>query len=137
MKAAGGNAISTESKNRFNHYLGIEIQHLDDQGCKAALKIRPDFYNSIDGVVHGGVTSTLADVAMGYAAAPHVDGVQQCVTVESKISYLAPARGDLLLAESKVIKRGSKIIVMEARITTGDGELVAVALGTYARVKPK
>lgn len=124
-----------KTKNRFNQYLGIEIERLDESGCRAVLRIRPEMFNSIDGVVHGGVTSTLADVAMGHGAAPHVDGVQQCVTVESKINYLAPARGDLLIAESKVVKRGGKIIVMEAEITTGDGELVAVALGTYARVK--
>lgn len=128
---------SLETKNRFNHYLGIEIQRVDDEGCVATLKIRPEFYNSIEGVVHGGVTSTLADVAMGHGAAPHVDGVQQSVTVESKINYLAAAKGDLLIAESRVLKRGAKIIVMEARVTTGEGELVAIALGTYARVTLK
>lgn len=137
MNSAGGNLVSFETKNRFNHYLGIEIERIDEYGCTAILKIRPELYNSIDGVVHGGVTSTLADVAMGHGAAPHIDGVQQCVTVESKVSYLAPAKGDLLVAESKVLKRGSKLIVMEAHVTTGGGELVAVALGTYARVKPR
>ncbi|MCP3772756.1 PaaI family thioesterase [Paenibacillus sp. MZ04-78.2] len=120
--------------NRFNHYLGIEIAQVDENSCTAVLKIRPELYNSMEGVVHGGVTVTLLDVVMGYAAAPHVDGVQQCVSVESKINYLAPVRGDFLKAESKVLRRGGKIIVMEARATTDDGTLVAVALGTYARV---
>ncbi|MBO8162571.1 MAG: PaaI family thioesterase [Brevibacillus sp.] len=128
--------MTSSSKNRFNHYLGIEICHADENGCRAALKIRPELYNSIEGVVHGGVTATLADVVMGHAAAPHVDGVQQCVTVESKIHYLAPARGELLVAESGVLKRGGRLIVMEARVTC-DGELVAYATGTYARVKQK
>ena len=91
----------------------------------------------MEGVVHGGVTATLADVAMGHGAAPPVNGLQQCVTVESKINYLAPARGDRLIAEAKVIKRGLKIIVMEARVRTGDRKLVAVAVGTYARIQPK
>lgn len=126
-----------ESKNKFNHYLGIEIEHQDEESCTAILMIRPELYNSIEGVVHGGVTSTLADVAMGHAAAPHVDGVQQCVTVESKINYLSPARGEYLRAKSKVIKRGGKIIIMQAEVTTDDGTLVAIALGTYARVGSK
>lgn len=136
MKNAGGPSTNHIAKNRFNHYLGIEIERLDEEGCTASLTIGPEFYNSMEGVVHGGVTATLADVAMGHGASPPINGLQQCVTVESKINYLAPARGDRLIAESKVIKRGSKIIVMEARITTGDGKLVAVAVGTYARVKP-
>jgi len=125
--------VTEEIKNRFNHYLGIEVLHRDDEGCKVALTIRPDLYNSIEGVVHGGVTATLADVAMGHGAAPHVDGVQQCVTVESKIQYLYPARGERLEAESRVLKRGKNLIIMEARVTC-DGKLVACATGTYARV---
>lgn len=126
-----------DTKNRFNQYLGIEIFRVDENGCAAQLKIRPEFYNSMEGVVHGGVTSTLADVVMGHGAAPHVDGVQQSVTVESKINYLAPAKGNVLMAESKVLKRGGRIIVMEARVTMEDGTLAAVAMGTYARVSPK
>ncbi|MEB3101488.1 PaaI family thioesterase [Ferviditalea candida] len=126
-----------QENNRFNKYLGIEFLRVDEDGCTARLKIRPEFYNSMEGVVHGGVTSTLADVVMGHAAAPHADGVQQSVTVESKINYLAPAKGSVLMAESKVLKRGGRIIVLEARVTSDDGTLVAVALGTYARVSPK
>ena len=129
--------IKLQNKNRFNQYLGIEIQRVDNTGCTAVLKIRPELYNSIDGIVHGGVTSALADTAMGFGAAPHVDGVQQCVTVESKISYLAPAKGELLIAEANVIKRGGKLVIMEAKVMTDQGDLVAVALGTYAVVKPK
>ncbi|MFD2370532.1 PaaI family thioesterase [Brevibacillus sp. GCM10020057] len=126
--------MSERIRNRFNDYLGIEVIHRDEQGCKVALKIRPEMYNSIDGVVHGGVTSTLADVAMGHGAAPHIDGVQQCVTVESKIQYLYPARGELLEAQSYVLKSGRSLIIMEARVTC-DGKLVAVATGTYARTQ--
>ncbi|BAU29464.1 acyl-CoA thioesterase [Aneurinibacillus soli] len=121
------------SNNRFNQYVGIVVEHQDEDTCTVVLDIRPEHYNSIEGVVHGGVTSTLADVAMGHAAAPHIDGVQQCVTLESKVNYLAPARGDKLIAQSKVIKRGGRTIVMQAEVRTGEGELVAVALGTYAR----
>jgi len=123
-------------RNRFNDLLGIEIVRLDEDGCVMQLHTHPDLHNSIEGFVHGGVTNTLADAAMGHAAAPPIDGVQQCVTVESKINYLSPAIGELLVAESRVLKRGRNLIVTDARITC-DGKLVAVALGTYARVSPK
>jgi len=128
--------VSVDSKNRFNQHLGIEIVHQDENGCKAVLQIRPEMFNSIEGVVHGGVTATLADVVMGHGAAPHVDGVQQCVTVESRVHYLNPARGSRLEAESKVLKRGKNLITMEARVTC-DGKLVAFATGTYARVNAR
>ncbi|UOF92480.1 PaaI family thioesterase [Fodinisporobacter ferrooxydans] len=124
-----------EIVNRFNDYLGIEFLGLDEFGCKAMIRIRPELMNSIEGMVHGGVTSALADVVMGHGAAPPINGLQQCVTVENKMNYLSPAKGSVLFAESKVIKRGGTLIIMEAQVTTDHGELVAIATGTYARVK--
>lgn len=123
-----------QSLNRFNQLLGIRIEREDEKGCVATIAIRPEHWNSIEGVIHGGVTSTLADVAMGFGAAPHVNGVQQSVTVESKIHYLSPARGKRLTAEANVIKSGKKIIVMESKVFDEEGNLVALATGTYARV---
>lgn len=120
--------------NQFNHYLGIEIMSTEPDRCVVKLPIRDELCNSLKGVVHGGVTSTLVDVAMGHAAAPPVNGVQQCVTIESKIHYLRPAKGAFLQAESKVLQRGEKIIFMEATVTNDQGILVAIASGTYARV---
>jgi len=123
--------------NHFNRYLGIEIVHLDSDRCEAILPIRKELCNSLEGVVHGGVTSSLADVVMGHAADPPINGVQQCVTVENKVNYLRPAKGKFLRAESKVIKRGKKIVVMEATVYTDDGTVVALATGTYARVNAR
>ncbi|WP_232698867.1 PaaI family thioesterase [Brevibacillus daliensis] len=122
-----------QKTNRFNEHVGIEVLHRDDEGCRIALTVRPEHFNSLDNVVHGGVTATLADVVMGHGAAPYLNGVQQCVTVETKINYVAPAKGERLEAVSKVIKSGRKLIIMEARVTC-DGELVAFASGTYARI---
>jgi len=125
------------AKNHFNHFLGIEIIQSESDRCIVRLPIRTELCNSLQGVVHGGVTSTLVDVAMGHAAAPPMDGVQQCVTIESKIHYLRPATGKYLQAVGKVLHRGEKIIVMEASVTNDKGMLVAVASGTYARVNSK
>lgn len=122
------------SNNRFNDYVGIQFLEVNENGCTAILNNREQLHNSMEGVVHGGVTYTLADAVMGYAAAPHVNGVQQAVTVECKINYLRPARGPVLKAVSNVVRRGGKIIVVEAKVMEENGELVAIALGTYARV---
>lgn len=125
-----------ETNNRFSNYLGMKVLNLTETGCTVGMEIHPDLYNSIEGVVHGGATYSLADMAMGHGAAPPIEGVQQCVTLECKINYLAPMKGAYLKAEAKVLKRGGRVIVMEAHVTSEDGMLVAVALGTYARVSP-
>lgn len=126
--------MSFYANNRFNDFVGIKFLEVNENGCTAILENREQLQNSMDGVFHGGVLYTLADAVMGFAAAPHVDGVQQAVTVECKINYLRPARGPVLKAVSSVVRRGGRIIVMEAKVMEEDGELVAVALGTYARV---
>lgn len=123
--------------NRFNEYLGIQVEHTENGECIATLEVKPDLFNSLEGILHGGVTFTLADVAMGHAASPPEEGVQQCVTSELKINYLAPANGNKLIAESKTIKSGKKLVIMQADVKTEDGKLVAIALGTYARINTK
>jgi len=126
--------MSAYANNRFNDYVGIKFLEVSENGCTAILENREQLQNSMDGVIHGGVLFTLADAVMGFAAAPHVDGVQQSVSVECKINYLRPARGPVLKAVSSVVRRGKRIIVMEAKVMEENGELVAVALGTYAKV---
>jgi len=125
--------MSGHSNNSFNNLLGIEYVACEEGRCVVALTVRPELCNSIDGMVHGGVTSTLADVAMGHGAAEHIDGVQQCVTVESQIHYLASARCERLIAEAIPLRVGGRLITMEARVRSESGELIAFACGTYAR----
>lgn len=121
--------------NSFNHFIGIQIVDIHESGCVATLDNRKELHNSIAGVIHGGATYALVDVAMGIGAAPEVDGVQQCVTVECHIHYLLPARAPTLRAEATVLRRGKRLIFMEANVTAEDGTLVATARGTYARVR--
>lgn len=117
----------------FSRMLGIEYEQLDQDHALASLHIRPELCNTL-GILHGGVTSTIADVVMGRAAAPFVDGVQQCVTIEMKVNFIYPVEGSRLIAEATVIKRGKKIIFTEAKLKNDKGNIVATASGTYARV---
>ncbi|MFZ1866785.1 MAG: PaaI family thioesterase, partial [Polyangiales bacterium] len=56
---------------------------------------------------------------------------ESCATVEIKIVYLASAREGELVCETRVIRKGSRIAVLESEVFTGD-RLVAKALGTYS-----
>ncbi|CAM3338875.1 PaaI family thioesterase [Hydrogenibacillus schlegelii] len=125
-----GNRV--ESLNAFNRLLGIRVLEETPDGARAELVVRPEFFNSMEGIVHGGVVATLLDVVMGHAAAPHQDGVQQSVTAEFKVNFLRPATGERLVAASRIVKRGRRLVVATAEAYGGDGALVAVALGTYA-----
>ena len=68
------------------------------------------------GYIHGGVVGMIADAAAGYAASTltaHETGV---LTVEYKLNLLAPAEGQLLIAEGSVIRYGRTLIVTKADV---------------------
>jgi uncharacterized protein (TIGR00369 family) len=68
------------------------------------------------GYIHGGIVGMIADSAAGYAASTltaHETGV---LTVEYKLNLLAPAEGQLLIAEGSVIRYGRTLIVTKAEV---------------------
>jgi uncharacterized protein (TIGR00369 family) len=85
------------------------------------------------GFFHGGGVASLADTAAGYAAYTTMDQDQQPLTVEFKISLLAPAQGQSVEARGRVIKAGRRLRFVQAEvfaIEAGSETLVAIALAT-------
>ena len=90
------------------------------------------------GFFHGGVTAALADNAAGFAGYTLMSEDEQPLSVEFKVSFLAPARGDALEARAKVIRAGRRLkhVNVEVFAIEADTEiLVAVALATVASTK--
>ena len=114
----------------FRDLIGLEL--LDQGDGRATVAITADDRHLNDhGTVHGGVIATLADTAMGMAVAS--DG-QSPVTVEMKVTYVHPGEAGPLQAAALVRKRGKRVTIVEAEVTDGEGELVALALGTFTPV---
>lgn len=92
------------------------------------------------GLVHGGVTATIADIAAGFAGFTLVGPDEHTVTAEIKVSYLRPAKGTMLRAIGSVIKQGRTMHFCEAHVycinEQGDEELIAHATTTMAIIKP-
>lgn len=92
------------------------------------------------GFIHGGVVGMIADSAAGYAASTltaHETGV---LTVEYKLNLVAPAQGQLLIAEGSVIRYGRTLIVTKAdvfAIHDGRKTLCAVMQQTIMAVHGK
>lgn len=92
------------------------------------------------GYIHGGVVGMIADSAAGYAASTltaHETGV---LTVEYKLNLVAPAEGQLLIAEGSVIRYGRTLIVTKAdvfAVKDGKKTLCAVMQQTIMTVHGK
>ena len=68
------------------------------------------------GFFHAGVTSTVADSAGGYAAFTLFPADSSVMTVEFKINLLAPADGERLRAEGRVIRPGRRLTACDVEV---------------------
>lgn len=73
------------------------------------------------GFVHAGAVATIADSAAGYAGLTLMPAGAGVLTAEFKINLLAPAQGDRLIAQGRVIKSGRSLTIAEADVFAEDG----------------
>ena len=89
------------------------------------------------GYIHGGVMATLMDIAGGHAAQTLMGERDSVLTVEFKVNMLAPAQGEALRAEGRVVRSGGTLAVcrMDLFAREGDAETpVCIGQGTYMRM---
>ncbi|WP_404449929.1 PaaI family thioesterase [Sutcliffiella horikoshii] len=86
--------------------------------------------NSLD-ILHGGLTATLLDSAMGTLAFKLIPEDKAAVTTEMKVNYVAKGVGDHFTCVASVIHKGSKLLVMEGKVYRSDGTLIAHATGSF------
>jgi uncharacterized protein (TIGR00369 family) len=118
------------AKIPFNALLGLEILRAHPDGITLRCKIRPDLLNS-HGALHGGVTASLVDAAVGVAIQHRLRGARPISTVELKVSYFLPIMGGALLARAHLLRVGSTLCVGRVDLTDTNGNLVGTAIVTY------
>jgi len=115
----------------FIETLGIEVVGEHDDGVTIECLVRKEFFN-FRGVLHGGLTASVADSAMGIAVSRHYGQDNPVTTVEMKINYLRPVFAGKLVARSRIVHDGKRICVGQVDVYDGEGNRVAVALTTFA-----
>lgn len=114
----------------FANLVGLRPVQLDEGRAVFAVDLRPAHLNP-NGVVHGGVVYTLADTAMGAALVSRLGPGERCATLEIKINYVAPAVAGVIECEARLVERTRRIGVLEARVSDGEGRLIAIATGSF------
>lgn len=112
--------------------LGMREVEPDESGATGlAMEPREDLLQS-ESVIHGGILSTLADTAAAWAVLRDQPMGETLTSIEFKLNFLRPARleGGELLARGRVVRRGSRIAVIDGEVVQG-GEAVARGLFTY------
>jgi uncharacterized protein (TIGR00369 family) len=96
-----------------------------------------DAVSQQQGLFHGGAIGAIGDVAGGYAALSLMPAGSEVVTVEYKINFVRPAKGELLRAEGQVLRAGRSVTVARidvAAIEDGKATVVALLQATFMRV---
>lgn len=88
--------------------------------------------------VHGGVISTMADIAMGFSALTLAEQGKSMVTADLHLSYHRPGQGEKLMVEAWVAKPGNTLYFCEAQLWTLDKNekqtIIAKAFSTMCTV---
>jgi 1,4-dihydroxy-2-naphthoyl-CoA hydrolase len=116
-------------------YLGMRIVRVEPGVAVVEVELRDDLVHGF-GAAHGGVVATVVDQALGSAVFPLVPLGTWPATLEFKLNYLAPVRGGVVRAVSRVVGMTSRTAVVHVDVTNGDRS-VAVALGTISLNPPK
>ena len=121
--------VSQMKRDAFAKHLGIELVEVTPGAAKVRMKVGDEHRNSV-GMVHGGVTFTLADYA--FAAACNSYGTV-AVAVNCHISYLRAPEGDTLVAEATEVSKSRRLGTYAVSVSDGEGNLVATFQGMAYR----
>ncbi|MCJ8169561.1 thioesterase family protein [Atopomonas sediminilitoris] len=129
----------------FNKLLGIELLSIEEDAVEMRVPMRPELVgNYLHGILHGGVTATILDVAGGLMALvgaslknQHLSSSERMArlsklgTIDLRVDYLRPGRGTAFIARATPLRSGNKVAVIRCELHALEGELIAVGTGTY------
>lgn len=117
-------------QDAFSHWLGIEIQEIDAGKAVLSLMVRAEMTNGF-GLAHGGISYSLADSALAFAANAHG---RHSVSIETSIAHTQAAHtGDVLTATATEEHLSHKIGLYRIVIHNQAQQLIAVFKGTVYR----
>ncbi|RBP04084.1 uncharacterized protein (TIGR00369 family) [Roseiarcus fermentans] len=115
----------------FATLLGLEFVSASAAAVTARMVVRPDLC-TLGGTAHGGAIMSLADTLGGALAFVNLpDGGAGTTTVESKTNFVGAAPvGATLVATCAMVHRGRRTQVLQTRVETEGGKLVALVVQT-------
>lgn len=114
----------------FSQWLGIE--RLKDNVGRSVLRmtVRREMLNGF-GIVHGGITFSLADSALAFASNSRG---RHAVSIETSISHIKSLHeGDIITAFAEEESLGEKIAIYRVTVKNQHDETVALFKGTVYR----
>ncbi len=131
----------------FNKVLGIGIESLDYESGEAVtvFDMAPDLVgNYFAGILHGGVISSVIDLTGGLSAliscarqnkGRSIEEISArlagSATIDMRVDYLRPGRGNAFKCKSFIIRAGARIVVTRVDFYNDSKLRIATGTATY------
>ena len=133
------------NKVPFHKLLGLKVSKFDFESAEMTLSWDEKLVgNIIQGSLHGGVTATVLDSIGGLVAVGNFlgrekgqspDYLKKCIsrmgTIDLRIDYLLPGKGEMFTATARVIRAGKRVTVCRMEMHNNQNKCIALGTGTY------
>jgi len=129
----------------FNQALGLELMRLDADYAEISFSNKSMLVgNQAQQILHGGVIASVLDVAAGMVCVSNALTRQESIseadlrqrlsrmgTIDMRVDYLRPGRGERFTATSSLLRAGNKVAVARVELHNQQGDYIATATATY------
>ena len=128
--------IEPNKENPFQDFVGIKLEKVDEVGSYLSLELEPHHFN-LYGIVHGGVYSTILDIAMGIAGgySGKKDEKISTITLNLNINYLSETKCEKIYATGLIARRSHKLVFCEGRITDKNKNVISTSTGVFKLIR--
>lgn len=88
-------------------------------------------------ILHGGITATVIDTAMGALVHSILPEGSGAVTTSLNIHYISPGIGEYITCKARIDHHGSKTMLVSADVFRSDGQKIAQASGSFFIIKKR
>ena len=129
----------------FNRMLGLRLESYEDGEITIRFLMKEELIgNYLHGILHGGVISSVLDMAGGAAAMVSVVQktsftniaelagiIGKSSTIDLHVSYIRPGKGSEFVAKARIMHTGNKISFAQMELYNDQSILIASGTGTY------
>ncbi|WP_313655922.1 thioesterase family protein [Pantoea sp.] len=129
----------------FNQALGLELMRLDADYAEISFNNKSMLVgNQVQQILHGGVIAAVLDVAAGMVCVSNALTRHESIseadlrhrlsrmgTIDMRVDYLRPGRGERFTATSTLLRAGNKVAVARVELHNQQGDYIATATATY------
>jgi uncharacterized protein (TIGR00369 family) len=125
----------THYEGTYLEFLGFRLTAWTEGFTRIEMPVRAEHRNTV-GYLHGGVISSLLDIAGAVSGSYGISEEFVSVTINLNCNFISPHRADIVIAEGELIRKTNTLFFAQARLLDPDNNrLCATATGTYKRQK--